>query len=292
MGDQIAQGIHEDLSFVGDNLEVIQRAIESRNERKDTWGWKSTSNLEVLPQIFPLLRNPYVICVTRDVVPVVERNVLDGLEVRGLLREQLSHYQWLVHSALSLPCPVLIVSYEKAKLLSEGVIRHIAQFIGVEPSPETINAAKQFVSKTYKDVWIKQVSTLSQVAHPSGEKINVDIGNPIRFLPLANVTWRENKFFSMGAGKFQLVFPDHLSFPGTFSLSFDLTSSGSLSAADLIFDFGEGLIAEPKISLPVLKDGTNQAEFTLNECPQFVQFEYRHSGGHFLIDNFRIQELA
>ena len=290
MGDQLAQGIHEDLDFVGDNLQKIRSAISIRNRSKPVWGWKSTSNIEVLPRVFPLLRNPQVICITRDILPIAARNMHEGTDVRMLLRHQLSHYQWLLYSSMSLSCPVLLVSYEKARSGSDEIIMEIARFTGRDPSPEVLERARQFISSTYSNIYSYNALTPSQEAAEAELEDGLP-GEPVRILPYSNVMWRDDMYFSMGNGFFQLIFPDSTEYPGEFVLCFDLESAGSHSGGELIFDFGEGLVAEPKISLASLRPGRNAFRFSLCEKPRFVRFEFKHESGHYLIDNFLLRKI-
>lgn len=114
-------------------IDAIRATVAARNSEHNVWGWKHPQPMGYFDGIYPGLRNPRFIFVTRDLTasalgiakrePVAAAGAVD--EVAGILLRHLNLLRQLGR-------PTLFVSYEKLLLQPEAVIGELAHFIGMD----------------------------------------------------------------------------------------------------------------------------------------------------------------
>ena len=93
----------------------IRQAIESRNQKFDTWGWKYPRIDLYLKDICSQVVNPMFVCVFRDVVASTWRGVVRrGRPAAGAIRYALELQANQLALLEEAGAPALLVSYEKA----------------------------------------------------------------------------------------------------------------------------------------------------------------------------------
>lgn len=141
MGNAVDKAVYEDVEvakFIDENdYEGLKTFIAKRNATHPTWGFKRPSAYKNLPQLTPLMRNPRVLVIFRDVLAIAMRNhVSMQMDVISLLPRYVSEYQDLVRTIGDLNCPLLLVSYEKFIQFPEESIAKTAEFVGISLTPE------------------------------------------------------------------------------------------------------------------------------------------------------------
>jgi len=165
MGTDDTSTLHEDLELVytaqgrdrHGNLmahsadvatENLKQLVRARNEANDLWGWKDPSADLYLEAISEVVRHPFVLFVNRDIAAIAQsefkrmQSSIEQAYEQALLRfgrywVMLQRLQW----------PTLLVSYERAALDPEALLREVADFIGLAPPNEKqVVAVKAFAS--------------------------------------------------------------------------------------------------------------------------------------------------
>ena len=149
--------------FKRDKQKLLNRLsgiVDSRNQKFSTWGWKYPRAMLYLPQIIEKLRNPHLICVTRDPVASAMRSIsrvqkkyLRSLKkgaksmtfepafVQKIIKQHLSIQQGNIQLINDSKVPAFICSYEKAVANSVEFVNELAGFLALPCSSTTINDA-------------------------------------------------------------------------------------------------------------------------------------------------------
>ncbi len=120
LGDGIDDVVYEDHEISSclnlQDLITLQRAIRSRNSRFRTWGFKKPNIHDFInPKRESFFRNPHYIFTFRDPIAIARRNIVSELfDEATSLAEVVSMQGLMAKFVLDLPCPVLLLSYEKA----------------------------------------------------------------------------------------------------------------------------------------------------------------------------------
>lgn len=117
--DAIGYSNHEDYE-IADILgrrdwEAFSAAVSARNSAHRTWGWKWPGTLDVIDEVIPRLRSPHVIAVLRDPVAIFGHEQVVGTETIGRLMYAARQVVLLCDFVERCPCPIVAVSYERAK---------------------------------------------------------------------------------------------------------------------------------------------------------------------------------
>ena len=119
---------HEDIVM------RMKSAIESNNASKGVWGWKYPRASVYLEGVIESVRNPYLICVYRDVFACAIRRVREALDCRvqsqaleQLIAEESRQCLANIELVERLALPTMMCSYEK-------IISHPSDFIDAASS--------------------------------------------------------------------------------------------------------------------------------------------------------------
>lgn len=138
---------YEDPDFVSKPPAVMKQTIAARQEAHDVWGWKFPAAANYLENLMPVLENPHLVVVFRDLVSTMKahqrwHNRGQLLSVHEILLQQQRNWflieRWKV--------PTAMVSYEKAILQPALFASQMADFLGMpQPEAETLEALVDFL---------------------------------------------------------------------------------------------------------------------------------------------------
>jgi len=158
MGYQFGKNSHtcsnEDKAFsaLHRKPEELIRLIHHRNKHKNVWGWKHPSlfkDLKDFPQVHEALRNPRFIFVFRDPAATVKRHQQEygdrdlANNAEQVCEKQMEMIQFI--QRYKHQYKFLIFSYEKALTKTEQTIEELADYLGVNLTPETKEACLAYV---------------------------------------------------------------------------------------------------------------------------------------------------
>jgi len=130
-------------------IERLTNSVRLRNKALDVWGWKDPTASSYLRDIFSRLRNPHIIMVWRDPAAVANANLAavggDPDQSFDTVLNNYMEYWRLIHE---LHCPTLMVSYERGRSKPSQLGAEMAEFLGMEMTPEKEATIKEFVSPT------------------------------------------------------------------------------------------------------------------------------------------------
>ncbi len=148
LGAELDSVVREDLE-IADALghDRLADAVASRNALYPVWGFKRP-NLHVFgPHVVTGFRNPRVILTCRDPVALGRRSLLSEhhLDVFAAREAETAAHESLamLRFAGALPCPVLLVSYEKAVQDPSRLARAILGFTGLDADAALVAQAVQ-----------------------------------------------------------------------------------------------------------------------------------------------------
>ena len=146
LGTEVDRVVREDLEIARvlghDRLAEI---VADRNARHPVWGFKRPNLHAFGPEMVAAFRSPRLIVTCRDPVAVGRRSMLSerypdmaaAAEAEAAAREGLA----MLSFAIALPCPVLLISYEKALEDPARLAQAILGFTGLRADPPTIAQA-------------------------------------------------------------------------------------------------------------------------------------------------------
>lgn len=134
MGEFVHDVVEEDASMLhilsSRDMPRLSGIIQERNAAHSTWGFK-VPNLHAFMRFdeLHLFRDPHLIIIYRDPVAVTVRNSLSEHfgELEGLAAATSAAYA-LARFVQRVPCPVLLLSYEKALAFPNLVIDSLLSF--------------------------------------------------------------------------------------------------------------------------------------------------------------------
>jgi hypothetical protein len=157
MGEHLYSIVGEDAEMLAilqaGNETLLRNLIQDRNSKHQNWGFK-IPNLHVYMTVRQLswFRNPYLIVICRDPVAVAVRNALsehyDPLESFQSTAHALSAFGAFAQAA---PCPVLMLSYEKAITAPGQTLEALLSFCGITPDPDLKLALLQAIRPNNPD---------------------------------------------------------------------------------------------------------------------------------------------
>lgn len=159
MGVRLDQANNEDLDFNthGGDIRIFndgdarqkylahaRATIAKRNDAHDVWGWKDPLANYYLDEVLPVLRNPFLLIVTRDLTavalrertelpPANEKNV-DNKFMYRKMSAALSMYERAIDVAKLHSFPALVISYERTLRYAEDFARQVRSFCGKDAS--------------------------------------------------------------------------------------------------------------------------------------------------------------
>lgn len=111
--------------------------VEKRNRLFHVWGWKIPRSFEYLNEIEPIILNPYYIIVFRDVLAISLRNELAlGGPFQSYMDRAIKRNAQLIQIINKSKVPTLLVSYEKALLNPEFLVRTLSNFLKIKTLSE------------------------------------------------------------------------------------------------------------------------------------------------------------
>jgi hypothetical protein len=187
MGDDIDEANNEDRSFLAHGgvreifiepgraeekaryLAHAAELVRGRNAEHDVWGWKDPLAAFYMGDLNPHIRNPVFIFITRDPGAIAQR---ERIEERVALRRRLLAYINIAADAYTSIAafvaqrarPTLLVSYERALRAPLALGHAIADFVGVNPSPDYDSWLEEYVSPDRPDASITAQSHGSAAA--------------------------------------------------------------------------------------------------------------------------------
>ncbi|MDJ0630828.1 MAG: sulfotransferase [Rhodobacter sp.] len=128
---------YEDPAFKGANIAEMKTIIAARQAAHDIWGWKNPHAANHLEHLLPVLENPHLIVVFRDLVATMRAHKrwhqrTTHHAVHEILLQQQRN--WFLVERWGLP--TALVSYEKLLLDPAGFVTDMASFMGL-PVPRT-----------------------------------------------------------------------------------------------------------------------------------------------------------
>jgi len=140
MGAAINDIVHEDEDLAqlieAKDQGELRQLIASRNSGYGTWGFKLPMLCRWLhaPDM-ALFNNPHVIVTFRDLLAISRRASLSEYQAPlQALRDAANDMAAMVEFVTQLPCPTLLLSYEKALVFPEDVVDAIARFCALPQS--------------------------------------------------------------------------------------------------------------------------------------------------------------
>lgn len=129
-------------------IKEIEEQITTRNE-KPIWAWKIPQCAKHLPLWHHLLRNPFWIYIERDhmasaftEVRLHDINAITALIVK---RESAREYHSFIRERYEQKIPVLLVSYERARIFKGKLLLDLINFLGTSPNVEQITKAVDYI---------------------------------------------------------------------------------------------------------------------------------------------------
>jgi hypothetical protein len=143
MGRHLDDVVYEDAEIADalerQDRECLARLAAERNAGFPVWGFKRPNLDEVLPpEAAELFRNPHFVVSYRDPVAIAKRNrISEHHDEAQSLRAAAGASCRMMEFSLALPCPTLLVSYEKALQSPEAAVDRLISFCGLAVAPAT-----------------------------------------------------------------------------------------------------------------------------------------------------------
>jgi len=129
------------------DVERLRAVAASRNQKHPQWGFKLPAALNSLPLLERELRRPAFVFVLRDLVAIASREcIAAGADAIAAMRQALVWQQRMIEFAAISSSPCLLVSYEKALQFPELTVKTLAQWAGLNVSPEAYSRATQCIA--------------------------------------------------------------------------------------------------------------------------------------------------
>ncbi|MEZ4720869.1 MAG: hypothetical protein R2813_03210 [Flavobacteriales bacterium] len=124
-----------------------KRVIAIKNKNHEIWGWKRPMSFRYADKFAHLIRNPFYIIVFRDILATSIRKNLSGLtELDEAMIRVMKTNMELLKFALSLKEPVMLVSYEKAIVKPDVIVRGLDSFLNLNSPEELLMEAKKSIN--------------------------------------------------------------------------------------------------------------------------------------------------
>lgn len=162
MGDKLTEATYEYPAMINaiadHNLSKVREIVNERNLKYPTWGWKQPAHIDYFfDEVLPLLRNPILIAIYRDVLSIGNRNSISaGLDVSSNMLASLNLYHNMTRRIVKAEVPTLLVSYEKTIQRADKFVNEIATVLGITDSQVIIKTVsfiepspKKYLLKSY-----------------------------------------------------------------------------------------------------------------------------------------------
>jgi len=144
---------YEDLAFQKKSLEQVEEKIQERNDEYDQWGFKDPKTIERIEEIYPFLRNPYLICVFRDPWAVTQSELRHDssdtikslFETANQFHNKMARLVWNAEEIVGDEPPILSISYEAVIRHPEREIKRLAKFMEISLDEELLQDCKNLI---------------------------------------------------------------------------------------------------------------------------------------------------
>ncbi len=153
MGPDVNAQNHESAEFSGKTPPEMRQALETHNSEHEVWGWKYPNAVDYLDRIWTSIRNPHLICVSRDAV--ANGRGLNRWHPFGevqAVHETLLRQQKNLGLIMLRGCPSLMVSYEKAERNKMQFVNELSEWLGVPPNHEAFDFEGFMAAESYKNI--------------------------------------------------------------------------------------------------------------------------------------------
>jgi len=132
LGDNLPVN-NEDPDFTYKSLPHMKAAIQARNEKYRSWGWKFPMAANYMEELLPVIRNPIFVIVARDVAATASALTRwHNRDRSAALSEALMQTQKNFLLALRWQTPTLFVSYERAVANPEICLDELGGFLDLK----------------------------------------------------------------------------------------------------------------------------------------------------------------
>jgi len=144
----------EDQKMQSAYIEVRAERVKQRNKECDVWGWKDPVGITRVQDTTPLLRNPYVILVSRDPLATIQGELRfdkahASLGLRTLKDITAQTRRWWncnFDFIQDTKLPTLLVSYERAINNPPRFVSEVCDFLSLAPTEEEKQKAIERIS--------------------------------------------------------------------------------------------------------------------------------------------------
>jgi len=144
---------HEDarinVALGEDDLETFTSIARENDAAHEVWGYKHIYSPRLLPFASQILRNPHYLVPMRALSAVAQREQAFRPEVPWpeIWSQTVAGQAVLAEFVATTPCPLLLVSYERALWAPEELVRQVAKFCGWKPTHGQFLAAIQSIRR-------------------------------------------------------------------------------------------------------------------------------------------------
>ena len=132
LGDNLPVN-NEDPDFTYKSLPHMKAAIQARNEKYQSWGWKFPMAANYMEELLPVIRNPVFVIVARDVAATASALTRwHNRDRSAAISEALIQTQKNFTLALRWQTPTLFVSYERAVSNPEVCLEELGTFLDLK----------------------------------------------------------------------------------------------------------------------------------------------------------------
>lgn len=125
--------VYEDLelgaALLASDWAAAEAMIHEKNSRYATWCWKSPALLDRLDDVLPRLRSPVLVCVHRDPVAILGRELERRTQSVDLWQYVTGQCQRLADISATSPLPTLAVSCERARRDPSAFVADLVAFL-------------------------------------------------------------------------------------------------------------------------------------------------------------------
>ena len=138
----------EQINFVlrEHDLDTYKLLTSQQNEEHDVWAYKHIFGLDWLDQTIPTLRNPILVVPTRGIAAIVQRErTWSDCTWQELFEQHATMERQLIDFIGRCGLPTWVGSFDRMILKPDELVRELADFCGLSPSEEQLEAAKESV---------------------------------------------------------------------------------------------------------------------------------------------------
>lgn len=157
----ITSKMHQDYKDGGKPMNAVIQTHGPRLQQlirkyeKDLWGFKSALTHHFLKAILPMLKNPHIVVVVRNLYDNALSWQVHMKDVYGsdvsldyAIQNMMKSQDRLMRYSLGAQCPKIFTSYEAIKRDPWLESQRLAKFVGVDPTPQK-QAILEFIMPNY-----------------------------------------------------------------------------------------------------------------------------------------------